>query len=172
MLGEYAKNAVTILGNVYPTWLDLESLNASSTSSKMRGFSSSADLKFDIIVCNPPHIPLQNAAQIHGMDSGSYDMNERFLTELLQRASEFLKPEGTLLLIYSDLALRLGLQEPQRVEALCKEYPLPPSSSSSLFSSFSSSSFYPHPTPHPHPLSLPRLLYCPHCFFLLMLVWF
>lgn len=66
--------------------------------------------QFEIIVCNPPHIPDHSYKQLHGVDISSYDHKEHFLQDLLAHAPERLAPGGYLLLIYSDIAARLGLQ--------------------------------------------------------------
>ena len=50
------------------------------------------------------------------MDNAVYDPKEKFLISSLNFAKFHLNPQnGEMLLIYSDLAVNLGLQEPNRI---------------------------------------------------------
>ena len=79
-------------------------------------------MQFDLITCNPPWIPAEYIAESSPLDNGVYDPKENFLNSALNFASKqfvlcltspfiglHLSPKGEMLLIYSDLALLLGL---------------------------------------------------------------
>jgi len=61
----------------------------------------------DLVVCNPPWIPEAPKNQI---DRAVFDADGRFLATFLQGLREHLEPEGTGLLLLSDLAVLLGLR--------------------------------------------------------------
>ena len=79
--------------------------------------------KYDLILCNPPWIPASRVAEINPLDNGVYDPDEKFLKSALNFARLHLSSEkrGKMLLVYSDLAQILGLQEKERVEELCQK---------------------------------------------------
>jgi methylase of polypeptide subunit release factors len=66
-------------------------------------------MQFDLITCNPPWIPAEYIAESSPLDNGVYDPKETFLKSALNFARLHLSPRGEMLLIYSDLALLLGL---------------------------------------------------------------
>ena len=69
----------------------------------------------DLIVCNPPWIPAKFVPETNPLDNGVYDQDEKFLKSALNFAKIHLDKRGEMLLIYSDLAYKLGLQEQTRV---------------------------------------------------------
>ena len=83
-----------------------------------------------MITCNPPWIPASyltgsqaGEASHFDMDNAVYDPKEKFLISSLNFAKFHLDPEnGEMLLIYSDLATNLGLQEPNRILDLAKKF--------------------------------------------------
>ena len=81
------------------------------------GFGEQADL----ILCNPPWIPATILASQEQtpLENAVYDPKEKFLWSSLNFAKFHLTQTGEMLLIYSDLAANLGLQEPNRVDSLC-----------------------------------------------------
>ena len=95
-------------------------------------------MQFDLITCNPPWIPAEYIAESSPLDNGVYDPKESFLTSALNFASKtiififiieniielHLSPKGEMLLIYSDLALLLGLQEDNTIAKLSNKYGL------------------------------------------------
>ena len=78
----------------------------------------------DLIVCNPPWIPAKFVPETNPLDNGVYDQDEKFLKSALNFAKIHLDKRGEMLLIYSDLAYKLGLQEQTRVQDLVREYNL------------------------------------------------
>ena len=66
-------------------------------------------MQFDLITCNPPWIPAEFVAESSPLDNGVYDPKETFLNSSLNFARLHLSPSGEMLLIYSDLAMLLGL---------------------------------------------------------------
>ena len=57
------------------------------------------------------------------MDNAVYDPKEKFLISSLNFAKFHLNPQnGEMLLIYSDLAVNLGLQEPNRIKDLAAQF--------------------------------------------------
>ena len=71
----------------------------------------------DVLVCNPPWIPAVSSSIL---DNGNYDPDENLLKASFSQTKK-LKPNGRFLLIYSDLAQNLELQNKGRIEELCKE---------------------------------------------------
>lgn len=75
---------------------------------------SSDSIKYDLIVCNPPWIPLagenQPATRI-GLMNGVLDKGGNMLTGILQRLRHHLAPQGRFWLIYSSMAVQLGFQD-------------------------------------------------------------
>jgi len=76
------------------------------------------DPQVDLILCNPPWIPANTMNEFDPLENAVYDPKERFLWSCLNFAKYHLSPDGEMLLIYSDLATNLGLQEPQRIQNL------------------------------------------------------
>ncbi|OMJ87540.1 hypothetical protein SteCoe_10715 [Stentor coeruleus] len=74
----------------------------------------------NILVCNPPWLPASAGTLL---DRGSYDPNEELLCAAFMQTKK-LKANGRFLLIYSDLAANIGLQNPGRIEELCKKHEL------------------------------------------------
>lgn len=66
-----------------------------------------ADKYVDLIVCNPPWLPVKPTSDI---ETALYDPNHNMLKNVLQQAANHLQPEGQLWLILSDLAEHLGLR--------------------------------------------------------------
>lgn len=77
-------------------------------------------MQFDLITCNPPWIPAEYIAESSPLDNGVFDPKETFLNSSLNFASKtsfklttiiglHLSPKGEMIMIYSDLALLLGL---------------------------------------------------------------
>jgi len=78
-------------------------------------------MQFDLITCNPPWIPAEYIAESSPLDNGVFDPKETFLNSSLNFASNYyqhtmmfiiglhLSPKGEMIMIYSDLALLLGL---------------------------------------------------------------
>jgi methylase of polypeptide subunit release factors len=92
-------------------------------------------MQFDFITCNPPWIPSEYIAEASPLDNGVFDPKETFLNSALNFASKetlsfyikiglHLSPKGEMLMIYSDLALILGLQEENRVSKLANQHGL------------------------------------------------
>ena len=81
--------------------------------------------KVDLITCNPPWV---TANHLFGgvnnttfdMDNAIYDPKEQFLISSLNFCKFHLDQNGHMLLIYSDFAYNLGVQDANRVEKLCK----------------------------------------------------
>ena len=79
----------------------------------------------DLIICNPPWIPAKFVQETNPLDNGVYDPEEKFLKSALNFAKVHLdKNTGEMLLIHSDLAYQLGLQESTRVGDLATQYGL------------------------------------------------
>ena len=86
--------------------------------------------KFDLITCNPPWIPASyitgnQSSMTHNfdLDNAVYDPKEKFLISCLNFAKFHLDPDnGEMLLVYSDLAVNLGLQEPNRIHDLASKF--------------------------------------------------
>lgn len=74
----------------------------------------------DVIVCNPPWIPGNPSSEL---DKGCFDQDEGLLKTCFEQTKK-LNSGGRLLLIYSDLASKFGLQKEKRVEELCGEHGL------------------------------------------------
>lgn len=76
--------------------------------------------EYDLIICNPPWIPASKVKAVNPLDNGVYDPDEKFLKSALNFARLHLTPnrKGRMLLVYSDLAQILGLQQIERVEEL------------------------------------------------------
>ena len=62
----------------------------------------------DMIFCNPPWLPANNLSNTE-LESGVYDPKEQFLWSCLNFAKYHLSQNGQMLLVYSDLAVNLGL---------------------------------------------------------------
>ena len=56
------------------------------------------------------------------LDNGVYDQDEKFLKSAFSYARIHLDKRGEMLLIYSDLAYQLGLQDETRIQDLAREY--------------------------------------------------
>lgn len=67
-----------------------------------------ANEKVDLIVCNPPWLPAKPTSAI---ETALYDPQHAMLKAVLQRAADYLNPNGQLWLIISDLAEHLALRE-------------------------------------------------------------
>ena len=76
----------------------------------------------DLIVCNPPWIPAKFVPETNPLDNGVYDQDEKFLKSAFNYARIHLDKRGEMLLIYSDLAYQLGLQDETRIRDLAREY--------------------------------------------------
>lgn len=74
----------------------------------------------DILVCNPPWMPGVPSGLL---DSGNYDPDEHLLKSAFMQTKK-LNLNGKFLLIYSDLAEKIGLQRPGRISELCKQHDL------------------------------------------------
>lgn len=64
----------------------------------------------DLITCNPPWIDASLLRELNPLDNGVYDPDLQFLRSALNFARVHLKPNGEMLLTYSDLGHNLGLQ--------------------------------------------------------------
>jgi SAM-dependent methyltransferase len=73
------------------------------------------------IVSNPPWLPVKASSSL---DNGVYDPKGEMLLGTFKTAKRFLTENGRLLLIYSDLAQNLGLQEPCFIEKLIESHDL------------------------------------------------
>lgn len=71
------------------------------------------------IVSNPPWLPAKSSSTL---DNGVYDPKSEMLLGTFKTAKRFLTQAGRLLLIYSDLAQNLGLQEPNFIEKLIESH--------------------------------------------------
>jgi len=78
----------------------------------------------DLIVCNPPWIPASLVSEMSPLDNASYDPDEQFLKSSFNFSRIHLSKAGEMLLLYSDLAHQLGLQEENRVPNLANEFGL------------------------------------------------
>ena len=81
----------------------------------------------DLILSNPPWLPASylTACSQSPLDNAVYDPNEKFLISSLNFAKFHMDPStGQMLLIYSDLAQNLGLQEPNRLPQLADQFGL------------------------------------------------
>lgn len=78
---------------------------------------------YDLIMCNPPWIPASKLPQVNPLDNGVYDPDEKFLKSALNFARLHLSPNrvGRMLLVYSDLAKIIGLQNEEHVENLIRK---------------------------------------------------
>ena len=110
---------------------DLEKKQEEVNNTKEMAFyrNLSKDLEFpftvDLIVCNPPWIPADFVRATNPLDNGVYDPNEKFLKSAFNFCRVHLdKSKGEMLLVYSDLAYQLGLQEDNRVKELATMYGL------------------------------------------------
>jgi methylase of polypeptide subunit release factors len=65
----------------------------------------------DIITCNPPWIPANFVRETNPLDNGVFDPEEKFLHSAFNFARLHLSKTGEMLMVYSDLAYQLGLQE-------------------------------------------------------------
>ena len=81
-------------------------------------------MQFDLITCNPPWIPAEYIAESSPLDNGVFDPKESFLNSALNFARLHLSPKGEMLLIYSDLALLLGLQDENKIQSVANQYGL------------------------------------------------
>lgn len=85
---------------------------------KLADVTQDLDLpKFDVIVSNPPWLP---GAGGDPLIQSVYDDKGQMLKACIRVAAERLEPQGRFLLIYSDLAQRLGLQPANYIESLCE----------------------------------------------------
>jgi methylase of polypeptide subunit release factors len=72
-----------------------------------------AEVVADLVVCNPPWLPLQPHSLL---DMGVYDHHSDMLRSLLLRVRHHLRPDsGQCFLLLSDLAERLGLRTRQEL---------------------------------------------------------
>ena len=79
----------------------------------------------DLITVNPPWLPCKYVPEMSPLDNAVYDPEEKFLKSAFNFARIHLsKDGGEMLLIYSDLAQILGLQQLNRVEDLASKYGL------------------------------------------------
>jgi len=79
----------------------------------------------DLIICNPPWIPAKFVQETNPLDNGVYDPDEKFLKSAFNFAKVHLdRAVGEMLLIHSDLAYQIGMQESTRVGDLATEYGL------------------------------------------------
>ena len=81
----------------------------------------------DLILSNPPWLPasyLTKCAQ-SPLDNAIYDPNEKFLISSMNFAKYHMDPKnGKMLMIYSDLAKNLGIQDPDRLPDLADKFGL------------------------------------------------
>lgn len=68
---------------------------------------------FDLIVCNPPWLPIRPTSSL---ERGIYDLDHSMLRSVLEQARTRLNPQGELWILISDLAVHLGLREPDQLE--------------------------------------------------------
>ena len=79
----------------------------------------------DLVLCNPPWLPASYVKETNPLDNGVYDPEEKFLKAAFNFCRIHLcRQRGEMLLIYSDLAIQLGLQEESRVKTLANMYGL------------------------------------------------
>ena len=101
------------------TRINAVSLGFENIEALLGDVTQSLDLKqFKVIVTNPPWLP---GAGGDSLTQSIYDNKEQMLRSSIKLAGSRLEPDGRFLLIYSDLAKRLGLQPENHVENLCKE---------------------------------------------------
>ena len=82
-------------------------------------FPSNNEKKFDIIICNPPFIPLLSH---NTMEDSIFDAQENFLNSFFKNVSSFLTDEGVFIFFYSNFGAKLNLQQFGRIEKLCFEH--------------------------------------------------
>lgn len=73
----------------------------------------------DLVVCNPPWLPAKPTSWI---ETALYDPEHQMLRTLLQQVGQYIRPQGELWLIMSDLAEHLGLRSPDGLSELFKQY--------------------------------------------------
>ena len=78
--------------------------------------------KYDVIVFNPPWIPLSVRSRA-SLDSAIFDERHDTLRRFLRDVNKHLSPGGTVFLIVSDLAERLGLDAPDAVKQMIASTP-------------------------------------------------
>ena len=67
---------------------------------------------YDLIFANPPWLPANHLVSANPLDNGVYDPHEEFLKSILNFSRIHLsKGKGKLILVYSDLAEIIGLQD-------------------------------------------------------------
>jgi len=106
-------NAITcanrnLVANIHPHLLIKKKVYFTSGSFEPELFAS----RFDLIVCNPPYIPLPTAKKKDGKSQGKFFQAVGGLELLdctLQSLDRILKPNGRLLLLVSNLSLKFAL---------------------------------------------------------------
>ena len=73
---------------------------------------------FDLVVCNPPWIPLPSHSLL---EEAVFDPQEDFLKKFFAQVGDHLKSDGLVVFLYSNFARKLGLQQFGRVEKYCFE---------------------------------------------------
>ena len=67
--------------------------------------------QYDLILSNPPWLPAYFVFDANPLDNAIYDPHEHFLQSSLNFARLHLSKSGRMLLVYTDLAELLGLQD-------------------------------------------------------------
>jgi methylase of polypeptide subunit release factors len=78
----------------------------------------------DLITCNPPWIEANYLKELNPLDNGVFDPDLNFLKSALNFARVHLKPNGEMLLLYSDLSYQLGLSDESAVKDLSTRFGL------------------------------------------------
>jgi len=84
-------------------------------------------MQVDLIISNPPWVPCSLMASSNPLENATYDPNESFLRSALNFASNsphfyppfaeiHLSPGGVMLLVYSDFAQKIGIQDEDPVK--------------------------------------------------------
>eukprot|EP01128_Nolandella_sp_AFSM9_P007675 TRINITY_DN4277_c0_g1_i1.p1 TRINITY_DN4277_c0_g1~~TRINITY_DN4277_c0_g1_i1.p1 ORF type:complete len:538 (+),score=85.28 TRINITY_DN4277_c0_g1_i1:236-1615(+) len=119
--------------------LHLLSLERTRVVTTLADVFPSASKKHDLILCNPPHIPLPGSTSLpsphpsasstttsasnsdtSSLMSASYDVSGSFLTTFFSGVATHLAPDGVIMFVYSDIGERLLLQEPNVIASLCE----------------------------------------------------
>ena len=106
---------------VESTKLNAIKLNLSLKTYQLNDLNNIESSPLNTIVSNPPWLPAKSAGSL---DDGEFDAKYEMLHGTFKTAKRFLTSTGRLLLIYSDLAQNLGLQETNFIEKLIESHDL------------------------------------------------
>ncbi|ELR23244.1 methyltransferase [Acanthamoeba castellanii str. Neff] len=90
--------------------------------------ATDSDAKYDLLVCNPPWLPMPvetaeacpHNPGTDGLMGGVLDRRGDLLPALFRGLTDRLSSRGRLWLIYSDLSIKLGLQDESWLKHLCE----------------------------------------------------